>query len=300
MDWKKICNKWLYPPVWAAVLLIICTSTSLFLIFWKGWQTYAISSIAYVIAAYTLTIVVFFFIKVFPGYYRRIKRKVYAHPLGNRYLTDVIFKTNVSLYRSLTINMLYAVVNLVSGFLYRSVWFLVLATYYSTLAIMRFLLVKYGRTHRIGEKRLLELRRSRICAVILLTVNLVLSGAVLMIIYQNRGYDYPGVLIYVMAAYIFYITYSAIKSMINYRKYQSPVISMAKIISLAASLVSMLSLETAMLAQFGQEDSELFRKVMIASTGGGISMVIVGMSLCVIILNTKEIRRLREVTFENS
>ena len=41
----------------------------------------------------------------------------------------------------------------------------------------------------------------------------------------------------------------------GYRKYHSPVISAARKVSLAAALVSMLSLETAMLSQFDTEST---------------------------------------------
>lgn len=86
--------------------------------------------------------------------------------------------------------------------------------------------------------------------MILMTLNLTLSGTVLMIIHQNKGYEYHGMLIYVVAMYTFYVAIHAVISVIKYRKHQSPVMSTAKIISLSAALVSMLSLETAMLAQW--------------------------------------------------
>lgn len=46
--------------------------------------------------------------------------------------------------------------------------------------------------------------------------------------------------------------------LVKYRKYKYPVLSAAKAIRFAAALVSLLSLETAMLAQFG--DDESFRR----------------------------------------
>ena len=118
-----------------------------------------------------------------------------------------------------------------------------------------------------------------------------ICGAVLMMLYQNRGYDYPGVLIYVMAMYTFYSTSHAIVDIIKYRKLGSPIMSTAKIVSLCAALVSMLNLETAMFAQFGAEMAVENQQIMIAATGAGISIVVITLSIILIVRATKEIRR---------
>ena len=110
-------------------------------------------------------------------------------------------------------------------------------------------------------------------------------------LYQNRGYDYPGVLIYVMAMYTFYSTSHAIVDIIKYRKLGSPIMSTAKIVSLCAALVSMLNLETAMFAQFGAEMAVENQQIMIAATGAGISIVVITLSIILIVRATKEIRR---------
>ena len=129
--------------------------------------------------------------------------------------------------------------------------------------------------------------------MILMMINFTLTGAVLMMLYQNRGYDYPGILIYVMAMYTFYITAQSIAGLLRSRKYHSPIMSSAKIISLSAALVSMLSLETAMLTQFGAENSPEFRQIMIAATGAGVSIVVVTMSVYMILRAGKEIKNCR-------
>ena len=115
-----------------------------------------------------------------------------------------------------------------------------------------------------------------------------------MILYQNKGFEYNGILIYVMAAYTFYITVIAIINLVRYRKLGSPVMSMAKIISMAAALVSMLSLETAMFSEFGGDMSPENQRIMIMLTGAGISIGILTMSVYSIVKNTKGIKRIME------
>lgn len=293
-DWKKICRKLLFPPLWLMIILTVVSTAMLVAVFVNSWETHPVAYAVYVMSFYTLTVICIGCWQTFPGYYKSIKERVYANKYANRYMTDVAFKTHVNLYRSLFVNTLYVAVNAFSGMIYRSAWFGVLAFYYIILSVMRFLLLRYVNRNGIGKKLLGEWKRYRLCGIILIAINLALSGAVLMILYQDKGFEYNGILIYIMAMYTFYITTTAIIEMVKYYKYNSPVMSCSKVIKLAAALVSMLSLETAMLAQFGAENSAQFRRVMVAATGAGVSVVVIAMSGYMIVRSTKQINKLRE------
>ncbi|MBQ7132604.1 MAG: hypothetical protein IJO29_08520 [Oscillospiraceae bacterium] len=293
MDWKKLI-KLLYLPVWLIIILTLICTAALVYSFIGSYETHPLAYVTYVLSFYTLTVIVMRCIKFIPNQYRAIREKVYGNPVGKRLMTDMKFRTHVSLYGSLAVNLLYVIMNVVSGFLFDTAWFFVLAFYYTILAVMRFLLVRFVNRTGIGNNRFKELRRSRLCGYILLTVNLALSGAVLMILYQNKGYEYHGILIYIIAAYTFYITTIAIMNLVKYRKLGSPVMSMAKIISMAAALVSMLSLETAMFSQFGKDMSPENQWLMIVLTGAGVSIAIVTMSVYSIMKNSREIKKIME------
>lgn len=293
MDWKKIGKKLLFPPIWLMVILTVVSAVALTLVFIKGMEQSIHAYIVYVLACYTLSTVSIFCAAVLPKRYKEIKRKIYDNPLGNRFMTDRVFRTNISLSVSLLISMLYVGINVWSWHLLRSYWFVMLAVYYAIMAVMRFLLVRYVRIRKIGTSLLKEWKRSRICAYILLLINLSLSGAVLMILYQSKGYDYPGVMIYVMALYTFYAAIHSIVDIVRYRKLGSPVMSTAKIVSLSGALVSMLNLETAMFAQFGADMAQKDQNLMIILTGAGISVTVVTLSVLLIVKATKEIRRMK-------
>lgn len=284
--------KLLYPPTWALILLAFICAAALTCVFMLKNEESILSYAVYALSFYTLCTVVLRCIKVIPKKYRSAKKKVCSHPLGNRFVTDALLRTHVTLYGSLGINLLYAAANAVSGVLYRSAWFCVLALYYTILAFMRFLLVRYAGRIGIGKNYFSELRRSRFCSYILLTVNVSLSFTVFLILNRNNGYEYRGTLIYAMAAYTFYITVLAVVNLIKYRKLGSPVMTMAKMINMAAALVSMLSLETAMLSEFGAEMSQADKRLMIILTGAGVSTFIVAMSLFNIVKNSIEIRKI--------
>lgn len=287
MDWKKWGKRMLFPPIPLMILLVILSAAGLAAVFVKGWETAVIAYIVYVLSFYTLSVVTVFCILVLPKQYGKIKQKILANPFGNRYLTDRAYRLKVSLYLSLGINLAYVALQILQWRLFMSWWFVVLAGYYATLSVMRFLLVRYFRKHAIGADVADEWRRSRICAAILLLVNLSLSGAVLMILYRGRGYDYPGILIYVMAMYTFYSTIHAIVDIVKYRSLGSPIMSTAKIVSLSAALVSMLNLETAMFAEFGKDMAASDQRLMIILTGAGISITVVTLSVLLIVRATK-------------
>ena len=291
MDWKTLGKKLLFPPVWLMGLLTIASAVLLTLVFLKGWEQQVVAYVVYVLAFYTLSVVTLFCVLVLPKQYRRIRRKIYANPLGNRYMTDRAFRTALGLQLSLVVSLLYVVINLLSWHWNRSWWFVVLAVYYVIMAVLRSLLVRYVRKNKIGASVLLEWKRARVCACVLLLVNLSLSGSVLMILYQSRGYHYPGIMIYVMALFTFYSTIHAIVEIVRYRKLGSPVMSTAKIVSLSAALVSMLNLETAMFAQFGKDMSAQAQRIFIILTGAGVSITVVTLSVLLIVKATNEIRR---------
>lgn len=297
MDRKKWI-KLLYPPAWVIALLVpICTAALIF-IFVKAMEAHPIAYFVYVLSFYMLTTIVMRCIHIIPKHYRLAKKAIYDNPTGSRFMTDMKFRTHISLYGSLAVNLLYVALNAVSGFIYHTAWFFVLAFYYAILAVMRFLLLRFVNCVGIGENRFKELRRSRLCGIILLTVNLALSGAVLMILYQNKGYEYNGILIYVMALYTFWITTVSIINLVKFRRLGSPVMSMTKIINMAAALVSMLSLETAMFAAFGDEMSPDNQRLMIMLTGAGVSIGIITMSVYSIVKNSAEIKKLMENKYE--
>lgn len=294
MDWRKLGHNIIFPPMRIIILLVAVSAVALPLIFIEGRQEQPIAYVIYVVAFYAVTVLTAFLVLVIPRRYRQMKERLYGIPLGKRYMTDMAFRTHVSLYLSLGVNLLYVGANVWSGVMYGSVWFGIMAGYYAILAIMRFLLLRFVNRNGIGKDRILEFKRSRLCGLILMTVNLTLSGAVLMILYQDKGYEYDGILIYVMAMYTFYITTASIVNIVKYRKYKSPVMSTAKIISLSAALVSMLSLETAMFSQFGEDMATENQQLMIMLTGAGVSIVVVTMSIYMIVRATKEMKRSKQ------
>lgn len=218
-------------------------------------------------------------------------KKMLGIPVVARYLEEDIFRAEAALHMGFLINLFYAGVKFFSGIRYRSVWFVTLAVYYILLAIMRFSLLGHVKKEGDANKNMVtEWRRYRLCGVILMLMNFALSGIVILSVTQNSGFEYPGMLIYIMAMYAFYATITAVWKVIKYRKYGSPVLSAAKVISLTAAMVSMLSLETAMLTQFGAAEDAEYRQIMTATTGTGVCVIVLGMAIYMAVYATKRLK----------
>lgn len=292
---RKILNRLIFPGTAIVIISVPIAAALLIYTFLFGHEYRPISYTSYFISAYSLIIVCAKIIKVSKTARVNVKTALYKNRLTHRYLTDVTFKIHVSLYLSLGINLIYAVIKFVSGLYYHSVWFATLGVYYTLLAVMRFLLLYHVHQNTFGKDQVLELKRYRMCGIILMIMNIALAGVVVLVVLKNEGFNYAGYLIYIMAMYAFYTTITAVINVIKYRKYNSPIMSAAKIISLAAALVSMLSLETAMLVQFGSENSESFRQMMTGATGAAVCMIVLVLAAFMIINSTISINKLKKL-----
>ena len=115
---------------------------------------------------------------------------------------------------------------------------------------MRFVLLSSLNRKKGGQKN--GFHRYRLCGIMLLFMNQAMAGIVIYIVYKNKGFSYPGLLIYVMATYAFYCIIIAVVNVVRFQKHSSPVLSVVKFFNLVAALFSMLSLETAMLPNLAE------------------------------------------------
>lgn len=293
---KKIVKKIFFlPPILTLLVAIPSFGLVIYALAGKNvnpvisYMAYTLSAYAFIISITGITGIVYW-IRIGIENHPFVRRML-AVPFLNRYVKEDLFRVEVTLYSGFLINLLYAGIKLFSGIHYKSLWFATLAVYYILLAVMRFSLLHHVRRQKkVGNSMRAEWRRYRLCGIILLFMNWALTGIIVLVLHQNSGFEYPGLLVYVMALYAFYATITAIINVIKFRKYGSPVLSAAKVINLTAALVSMLSLETAMLTQFGQAEEAGFRQIMMAVTGFCVSAIVLGMAVYMIIHATKSIK----------
>ena len=290
MNWKRLGKALIFPHI--AIMIILVPVSAVLLIggmVFLGTNSVA-SYISYVLSAYTLMIWCF----RIPQLIKLIKAFKSNSRLAKRWKSDTRLRVNVSLYGALVWNVLYGILQLWLGFYHHTFWFFSLGAYYICLAIMRFFLVKHTRKYAAGEKMQTELVKYRSCGWIFLIMNLVLSVIVFFMVYWNKTFQHHMITAIAMAAYTFTTLTFAIIDVIKYKKYNSPVFSASKAISLAAAVVSMLTLEATMLTAFGESTmSALKRKILLGATGGVISAFIVAMAIYMIIQGTKRLKTLK-------
>ena len=296
MNWRKIGKSLLFPHI--AILLVLLPVATVLLIYsmvFIGTET-VIAYISYVLAAYTLMIWCF----RIPWLIQFVKSFKNENKYAQMWFTDTRLRVNVSLYGSLLWNTAYAVFQLGLGFWHHTFWFYSLAGYYICLAIMRFFLVQHTRKHNAGEQMQEELIKYRNCGIVFLLMNLALSLMVFFMVYWNRTFEHHEITTIAMAAYTFGSMTMAIISVVKYRKYNSPVYSASKAISLAAACVSMLTLESTMLTTFNDGKMSLTeRKIMLGATGTVICAFIITMAIYMIVQSSKKLKLLKTEEFSN-
>ena len=290
MDLKKLGKALLFPHIAIMILLVpIATVLLVGSMVFIGTES-PIAIVSYVIAAYTLTVWCFK-IPYLINFFKTFKNE---NKYARRWQDDTRLRVNVSLYGSLAWNALYGIFQLWLGFYHHTFWFYSLGAYYICLGAMRFFLVRHTRKFAPGEKMQTELVKYRACGIVFLLMNLALALIIFFMVYWNRTFEHHMITAITMAAYTFTALTTAIVNVIKYRKYNSPVYSASKVISLAAALVSMLTLESTMLTTFGDGTmTATTQKWMLGATGGTISVLIVATAIYMIVVGTKKLKQLK-------
>ena len=197
----------------------------------------------------------------------------------------------VSLYGSLIWNTTFAIFQLFLGFYHNSFWFYSMFAYYIMLGIIRFFLLKHTRKYNANEQTSIELKKYVISGWLLLAMNLALAVIVFFIVYWNKTFEHHMITTIAMAAYTFFTFTFAIINIVKYKKYNSPVYSAAKNLSLIAGCVSMLTLETTMLTTFGSGESELLKQILLPLTGVAVIGFAITIAIMMIYNGSKQLKQ---------
>lgn len=281
--WKRKFKKIIYPPLHILCIVSVVIAAALLAVFGMNIRYNIISYFVYILSACLFTLWILRFVRVI----QNGKKKLMQYPLFHRYMTDMNFKAEISLYLSLGINLLYSIYEAVSGVLYHSVWFGTVAFYYMVLSVERFFLLNYMRKQT--KNKIGIYRRYRFCGILLIALNIAVCGMTILIIRTGETATYPGHMIYAVACYSFYNLITAIINVVTYHKKTSPIYAASKILSLSTALFSMFSLQNAMISAFGH--SAAFQKNMNAITGFAVFVLLTFLSIYMIIQGNRMIRQ---------
>lgn len=239
-----------------------------------------------------------------------------SNQIANTLMTDSRLRTVLTTLPGMGLNLIYAVFNGVVGIMNRSAWYGSLSAYYLLLCAMRFLAVSYAKKiysmpaygrgsdykkvpaqnsginaeNRKKRDRSLKEREWRVyrnCGIMLSVMSIALGGAVIMLVSGKGGKSYPGLMIYAIATYTFYKLTMSIINMVKVRKEKSLLLRTLRNIGYSDSLVSLLSLQTALLEAFGQNAGD-FVPLMNALTGAAVCLMVSGLGIYMV-QNAKKI-----------
>lgn len=261
-----------------------------------GGLPYAAGIACYSVAAVTLAVsCCYLILDIKYGIREKIKPGIEANPYTSRVVKDYRYRTVIFSVPGLIFNMVFAVFNGVIGLFSRSPWFGTLSAYYILLSAMRFNALRHNRRlpemENTGELILAEISVYRSCGILLVIMTAALGGAVILLVNLEGGKNYPGFTIYAVAAYAFYKIIISVIHVVKSRMLNSPLLVMIRDISYIDACVSILSLQTAMFAAFG-EGQEDFIKFMNGMTGTAVCLMTLAMGIHMIHFSGKMKRRL--------
>ena len=279
-----------FPPIPLLLFLILLSAAALVYAFVIAKGEGILAYLAYFLSAYTLTASVC----QAPALIQKVKRFKEKNPLYLRYASDPALRVRASLVTGLALNLAYTLFQTVLGIYHRSLWFSAFAGYYALLSLMRFFLLRRMKTRSTPPDTLSEYRYYRSTGILLALMTLTLGGIVGYALTGEPSVHHP-ITVIGMAAFTFTSLTLAITSAVRYKKYQSPLFSAAKALSLATASVSMLTLESAMLTAFGDQ-SAAFSKGMLAATGIALLLFVLSLS---VYMTVKAQKRIHPQTHRN-
>ena len=293
----KLLNFFLKPKVWFAwlwvavsVIVIAGTVVLAALQIFDFW-VYIIFVVAFVVLSYLVYLIVLFAPK--------IKQKCMDSAMKNKhfrkYIQNFGYRSLVSTSVSFAINVAYAVGMAVLAILGQSIWYGALALYYVSLSCIKAgILIKYNKRKGIeDEKQFLidQIKSYGRCGWYLVALTVALSGAVAQMVVTNQGFEYAGIMIYVMATYTFYKLTMSIVNFVKARGNHDHTIQSIRNLNLASALVSLLALQTALLQAFGQGVDPTLANAL---SGAGVAMLIVALGIVMIAGSARKIKLLKE------
>ncbi len=177
-------------------------------------------------------------------------------------------------------SLAYALFYLVTGLALSSAWTISQGAYQLTAALLYLNLLGYERkicrTEDAAERQAVGWRGFRASGIWLLVQHLTMTGLVFQMVWRGEARQYPGYLIYAVAAYAFYKLTMAILRAVKCRQNFPPLWGAAKNIALSEALMNMLFLQSAMLAAFSTSEQTDFRQRMCGISGGIVCLMTVG------------------------
>lgn len=213
---------------------------------------------------------------------------------GRKMLAEYGFRTIVFASFSVVVNVAFVVYHIVLALITDAFfWYISLATYYGLLLFLRGGIVLYHRKRESGN--LVEIKKYRNCGIFLTILPLCLTVPILQVLFLERAFVHEGLSIFAFAAYAFYKIIMAIYNVFRSSKEEALTVQTVRCIGLADALVSIFSLQTALLYAFSEgNEMDYFNAI----TGIAVVVLTVIIGIYMIVKGQKTIKKQKEKSYE--
>ena len=212
--------------------------------------------------------------------------------LINEYRTNGELKSRVRLYSGALLNALFAVFKIFTGIIYRSSWLLAAGIYFLIFLAVRMRVINLDmKVLRAGADPDYESEWSFYGKIgwLMFLLDIGLSGIVVQVVKMNQANTYPGIVIYLIALYAFYRYITAVIRIIKGRDDERPYLSAARSIDMSFAVTEIFTLQTAMLAQYGQ--GRVYRTANII-TGTAVALIVAAVAVDMILRSRKRLQNI--------
>ncbi len=249
-----------------------------------------LSYLMYALSALALSYSVYLTVRFAPRIKSSLIGFLMKNPLTARFLTHYGARTFAIASFTLALNIAYAAFCAIIAILSQKPWYGVLAAYYILLTFMRGGIVFYhGRMRKnsegdFDERQRLDWKKYKTTGALLMLLPLSLSFAIVQMVKDTGGYKYGSIMIYAVAAYTFWKVTMSVINIFKAKKSSDFIVMAVRNIGLADALVSLLSLQNALIRAFGNPKEAAFAN---AATGAAVCAATFSIGLLMIIRKEK-------------
>ena len=237
-------------PLLLLVFILISTLSLIYVFHYKMDES-AFAYIAYVFSFYTLSVSVFRLTLFIKKMDIKKKKKALAdrNMVAKRFFDDGRFHFFLLFSLSIPLNIGYAILKTVYGFVLHSNWIVQNGVYYALLTLMRFIIIR-------GAEKNEEDKALKLSSIILSISSFHYLLMVLEMYLHASSPHYPGYIVYGASLYAFIKVGVAIKGCIKLKTTATPAIVAGNNLKISHAFVSLIFLESGMLNIFGEGTEE--------------------------------------------
>ena len=253
-------------------------------------------------ALYFIILLLAYFVYTLTYYVPKIRQKfiniMNKHEFSRKLLSSYGYRAVVLGILALIINASYVIFQGIIAILSSSMWYGALTIYFLVLGIMRGSILwtkkkDFNKTY--SNRQSSEVKVYFSTGIMLIISTLAFSVIMLLALRENGGFEYAGLMIFVIATYTFYKLTLSIYNLFKIRKVEDLYVKSLKYVSLGESLVAIVALQMTMFHAFSPDMSLSEYRLFNGLIGGAVALVVVLIGVYMIIKSKKKMKEFKNI-----